>query len=147
MQIVVEHDITDGCMPAQDFRKIDLKKQNICRKKKEFNLCFTAENKLKALHRRELVKKEAVTNFLDNVRSCVNATLTKIFENLPIGSFVISNSSVFKHDPIFITKMEELLKNLKLFLQHFSKPRLFLLPMLTKIPSRINNFLKMIYNW
>ena len=38
--------------------------ENVYKKKKEFNLGFAAEDKLKALQRRDLVKKEAVTNFL-----------------------------------------------------------------------------------
>ena len=38
--------------------------ENVYKKKKEFNLGFAAKDKLKALQRRDLVKKEAVTNFL-----------------------------------------------------------------------------------
>ena len=60
MQIVVEHDIIDDCMSDQDLRKIDLDKENVYEKKKEFNLGFAAENKLKALQRRDLVKKEPI---------------------------------------------------------------------------------------
>ena len=64
MQIVGKHDIIDGCMSSQDLWKIDLDKENVYKKKKEFKLGFAAEDKLKALQRRDLVKKEAVTNFL-----------------------------------------------------------------------------------
>ena len=71
MQIVVKYYIIDGCMSVQNLRKTHLDKENVYKKKKEFNLGFATENKLKALQRRDLVKKEAVTNFLDNVRSCV----------------------------------------------------------------------------
>ena len=80
MQIVVKHDI-DGCMCGQDLRKIHLDEENVYKKKKEFNLGFAAENKLKALQRRDLVKKEAVTNFLDNVCFCVVAILKKILKS------------------------------------------------------------------
>ena len=41
-QIVVMHDIIDGCMPGQDLRKINLEKENVYKKKKEFYLGFTA---------------------------------------------------------------------------------------------------------
>ena len=71
MQIAVKHDIIDGCMSGQDLQKIDLHKGNVYKKKKEFNLGFAAENKLKAMQRNYLVKKEAVTNFLDDIFSCV----------------------------------------------------------------------------
>ena len=65
MQIVVKHHIIDGCMSGQNLWKINLEKENVYKKKKEFNLGFAAENKLQALQRKDLVKKEAVTNFLD----------------------------------------------------------------------------------
>ena len=68
MRIVLKDGIIDGCMFGQDLQKIDLDKENIYKKKKKFNVGFIAENKLKALQRRDLVKKEAVTNFLDNGR-------------------------------------------------------------------------------
>ena len=93
-------------------------KENVYQKKKEFNLGFTAENKLKALQRRNLVKKEAVTNFLDNAHTCVHAILKKMFEKSPIGFDVVCNASVFNPDSIFVTKKEDLLKTLKLLLQH-----------------------------
>ena len=83
------------------------------KKKREFNLGFAAENKLKALQRRDLVYKEAVTNFLNNVRSCVIAILKKMFEKSPIGSVVVRNASVFNPDSIFVTKKEDLLKKIK----------------------------------
>ena len=87
-------------MSGQDLRKIDLNKENVYKKKKEFNLGFAAENKLKALQRRGLVKKEAVISFLDNVRSCVVAILKKMFEKSPIGSAVVRNASAFNPDSI-----------------------------------------------
>ena len=87
-------------MSGQDLRKIDLNKENVYKKKKEFNLGFAVENKLKALQRRDLVQKEAVINFLDNVRSCVVAILKKMFEKSPIGSAVVRNISVFNPDSI-----------------------------------------------
>ena len=113
MQIVVKHDIIDGSISGQDLQKIDLDEENICKKKKEFNLGFATENKVKALQRRDLVKKEAVTNFLDNVHSCVIAILKKMFEKSPIGSVEVCNASVFNADSIFVTKKEDLLKNFK----------------------------------
>ena len=63
-----------------------------------------AENKLKALQRRDLVKKEAVTNFLDNVCSCVVAILKKMFGKSSIGSDVVHNTTVFNPDLISLTK-------------------------------------------
>ena len=51
MQILVKHDIIDSCMFGQDLRKIDLNKENVYMKKKEFNLGVAAE--LKALQRRD----------------------------------------------------------------------------------------------
>ena len=45
------HDVIDGCMYGQDLRKIDLEKENVYKKKKEFYLSVVAENKLKALKR------------------------------------------------------------------------------------------------
>ena len=63
MQIVVKHDIIDGCMSGQDLGKIDLDKEIVYKKKKEFKLGFAAENRLKALQRRDLVKKEAINQF------------------------------------------------------------------------------------
>ena len=42
MQIVMKHDIIDDCMPGQDLRKIDLEKENVYKKKKEFYLGFAA---------------------------------------------------------------------------------------------------------
>ena len=48
-QIVVKHDIKDGCMSSQDLRKTDLGKENVYKIKKEFNLGFAVENKFKAL--------------------------------------------------------------------------------------------------
>ena len=87
-------------MSGQGLRKIDLNKENVYKKKKEFNLGFAAENKLKALQRRDLVQKEAVINFLDNVRSCVVAILKKMFEKSPIGSAVVRSVSVFNPDSI-----------------------------------------------
>ena len=71
MQIAVKHDIIDGCMSGQDLQKIDLYKGNVYKKKKEFNPGFAAENKLKAMQRNYLVKKEAVNNFLDDICSCM----------------------------------------------------------------------------
>ena len=87
-------------MSGQGLRKIDLNKENVYKKKKEFNLGFAAENKLKALQRRDLVQKEAVINFLDNVRSCVVTILKKMFEKSPICSAVVRNVSVFNPDSI-----------------------------------------------
>ena len=94
MQIVLKDGIIDGCMFGQDLQKIDLDKENIYKKNKKFNVGFIAENKLKALQRGDLVKKEAVTNFLDNGRSCVIAIL-KMFGKSPIGSVVVGNASLF----------------------------------------------------
>ena len=107
-QIVVKHDI-GGCVWPRP--KIDLDKENVYKK--------NDENKLKALQRRDLVKKEAVTNFLDIVCSCVVAIL-KMFGKSPIGSDVVRNTSVFNPDLICLTKKEDL-KNLKLLLQRFNK--------------------------
>ena len=104
MQIVLKDGIIDGCMFGQDLQKIDLDKENIYKKKKKFNVGFIAENKLKALQRRDLVKKEAVTNFLDNGCSCVIAILKKMFGKSPIVSVVVGNASVFTPDTIFVTK-------------------------------------------
>ena len=75
MQIVMKHDFIDGCISGQDLRKIFLDKENLYKKKKGFNLDFAAKNNVKALRRRDLVKNEAVTNFLDNVHPCVVAIL------------------------------------------------------------------------
>ena len=75
MQIVIKHDFIDGCISGQDLRKIFLDKENFYKKKKGFNLDFAAKNNVKALRRRDLVKNEAVTNFLDNVHPCVVAIL------------------------------------------------------------------------
>ena len=120
MKVAVKHGIIDGCMFGQDLRKIDLDRENAYKKKKEFNLGFAAENKLKALQRRYLVKKEAVTNFLDNVRCCV-VTILKMFKKSPIGSVIIvRNASVLNPGSIFVTKEEDVLKNLNL-LHHFVK--------------------------
>ena len=79
------------------------------KKQKEFNPGFAAENKLKALQSMDLVKKESITNCLDNVRSYVVAILKKMFEKSPIGSVVVCNTSVFNPDSIFVTKKEDLL--------------------------------------
>ena len=128
-------------MFGQDLRKIDLDKKNVYMKKKEFNLGVAAE--LKALQRRDLAKKEAVTNFLDNVHSSVVAILKKMLEKSPIGSVVVRNASVFNPDSISVTK-EDLLKNLKHLQQHFFKIRFLLLLMLIKLPSSVESFLKMI---
>ena len=68
-------------MYGQDLWKIDLDKERVYKKKKEFNLGFAAENKLKGLQQRDLVEKEAVTNFLDNAHPCVFAIFKKMFEN------------------------------------------------------------------
>ena len=89
-------------MFGQDLRKIDSDKKNVYMKKKEFNLGVAAE--LKALQRRDLAKKEAVTNFLDNVHSSVVAILKKMLEKSPIGSVVVRNASVFNPDSISVTK-------------------------------------------
>ena len=105
-------------MFGQDLRKIDLDKKNVYMKKKEFNLGVAAE--LKALQRRDLAKKEAVTSFLDNVHSSVVAILKKMLEKSPIGSVVVRNASVFNPDSISVTK-EDLLKHLKRLQQHFVK--------------------------
>ena len=104
MQIVLRDGVIDGCMFGQDLQKIDLDKENIYKKKKKFNVGFIAENKLKALQRRDLVKKEAVTNFLDNGCSGVIAILKKMFGKSPIVSVVVGNASVFTPDTIFVTK-------------------------------------------
>ena len=140
MQTVVKHDI-DGCMSGQDLHKIDLDKENVYKKKKEFNLGFTAENKLKALQRRDLVKKEAVTNFFDNVSSCAVVILKKMFEKSPICSVVVGNPSVFNPDSIIVTKQEDLLKNLKLF-QHFVKIKVLTASHADKASIQYGEFLK-----
>ena len=54
---------------------------------KNYILHFAAKDKLKALQIKELVKMEAVTNFLDNGRSCVVAILKKMFEKSPVACF------------------------------------------------------------
>ena len=138
MQNVVKHDVIDGCMSGKDLQKIDLDKENVYKKKKEFNLGFAAENNL-----RHLVKKEVVTNFLDYVRSCV-VVIFKMFEKSPIGAVVVRNASVFNPDSIFVTKKEDLRKHSKLPLQHFNKIKFVMLLMLTKLPSSMESFLKMI---
>ena len=138
MQVVVKHGIIDGCMFDQDLQKIDLDKENVYKKRKEFNLGFAAENKLKALQIRDLVKKEAITNFLDNVHSCVVAILKKMFEKSPIGS--VRNASVFSPNSTFVTK-EDLLKNLKL-LQHFVKIRVLTAAHADKASIQYGEFLK-----
>ena len=74
------------------------------KKNKEFNVGFAAENKFKALQRRDLVEKEAVTNVLNNVRSCVVAILKKMFDKSPIGSVVVHKVSVLNPDSIFVAK-------------------------------------------
>ena len=141
MQIVVKYYIIDGCMSVQNLRKTHLDKENVYKKKKEFSLGFAAENKLKALQRRDLVKKEAVTNFLDNVRSCVVPILNKMFEKSPNDSVVVSNESGFKPDSI-VTKKEDLLKNLKFLLQHSVKFKVFTASHADKASIQYREFLK-----
>ena len=142
MQIVVKHDIIDGCMSGQDLGKIDLDKEIVYKKKKEFKLGFAAENRLKALQRRDLVKKEAITNFLDNVSSFVVAILKKMFEKLPVGSVVVCNASVFNPEAIFATKKDDLHRNRKLPLQHFVKVKVLTASHADKASIQYGEFLK-----
>ena len=66
-----------------------------------------------------------------------------MFEKSPIGSVVVLNAFVFNRDSIFVTKKEDLLKNLKLQ-QHFVKNKVLTASMLIKLPSNMESFLKMI---
>ena len=125
-------------MFGQDLRKIDLDKKNVYMKKKEFNLGVAAE--LKALQRRDLAKKEAVTSFLDNVHSSVVAILKKMLEKSPIGSVVVRNASVFNPDSISVTKED--LKNLKHLQQHFFKIKVLTASHADKASIQCGEFLK-----
>ena len=103
MQIAVKHDIIDGSMPGQDLRKFYFDKENVYKKNRAFNLGFAAENNLIALQRRDLVKEEAVNDFLDNDGSFVVAILKKMFEMSQDGSVVVRNPSLFNLYSIFVT--------------------------------------------
>ena len=116
-------------------------KENVYKKKKKFNLGFAVENKLKAPERRYLINKEAATNFLDNVSSCFVDILKKMFEKSTIGSVVVYNASVFNPNSIFVTKKEDLLKNLKL-LQHIVKIKFLTVSHADKASIQYGDFLK-----
>ena len=98
MQIVVRHDIIDGCMFGQDLCKIDLDKENVYNKKMELELGFAAKNNLRHCREGTQLKRKLLPIFLTMGvlnGSCVIAILKKMFGKSPIGSVVVGNASVF----------------------------------------------------
>ena len=63
-----------------------------------------------------------------------------MFEKSPTGSVIVGNASVF------VTKNEDLFKNLKILLQHFGKIKILtaISHAMAKLPSSMESFLKMI---
>ena len=63
MQIVVRHDIIDGCMFGQDLCKIGLDKENVYNKKMELELGFAAKNNLRHCREGTQLKRKLLPTF------------------------------------------------------------------------------------
>ena len=115
LKIIIKDDVVNETNGYQ-LPKLD-KEENV-KKGKDFNIGFATEGIIKDIEKKDIVTKEQMKSFYENVETCVKAIIDKLNERCPLTSVVVRNSVVFNPIMIVQSKVGPLIKKLKPLLQH-----------------------------